>query len=73
MSRAGLWDPPLSPTVDDFVTALANVRGYTTTEPKDVECCYRGQIMQHDETMDAMPAGTASPVVAAGDGRPGEA
>jgi len=55
------------------VTALANVRGYTTTEPKDVECCYRGQIMQHDETMDAMPAGTASPVVAAGDGRPGEA
>jgi hypothetical protein len=29
--------------------------------------------MQHDEMMDAMPAGSASPVVAAGDGRPGEA
>ena len=32
-TSAGLWDPPLGPTVDDFVTALANVPGYTTTEP----------------------------------------
>ena len=33
----GLLDPPLGPTVDDFVTALAEVPGYTTTDPTDVE------------------------------------
>lgn len=35
-TNAGLWDPPLGPTVDDFVTALANVPGYHTTDPVDV-------------------------------------
>jgi len=33
----GMMDPPLGPTVDDFVTALAEVPGYTTTEPTDVD------------------------------------
>jgi hypothetical protein len=35
-------------------------------------CWYRGRVMQH-ETMDATPAGSASPVVAAGDSCHGEA
>jgi hypothetical protein len=34
--NAGLLDPPLGPTVDDFVAALANVPGHQTTEATDV-------------------------------------
>ena len=45
--EAGLWDPPLGPTVDDFVTALATVPGYTTTEPTDVEFLgYKGKYIE---------------------------
>jgi hypothetical protein len=35
-TSVGLMDPPLGPSVDDFVTALAKLPGYQTTEPVDV-------------------------------------
>jgi hypothetical protein len=44
---ARLWDPPLGPTVDDFVAALSDVPGYTTTEPTDVELLgYKGKYLE---------------------------
>ena len=33
----GRWDPPLGPTVDDFVEAMADVPGYRTSTPTDIE------------------------------------
>jgi hypothetical protein len=32
----GLWDPPLGPTVEDFVRAAVDIPGYTVTEPAEV-------------------------------------
>ena len=59
-TNAGLWDPPLGPTVDDFVTALANVPGYTTTDPVDADLFgFHGKYMEE--------TGPAS-VAACGDG-----
>jgi len=36
-TNAGLWDPPLGPTVNDFVNAMVKVPGYQTTDPVDAD------------------------------------
>jgi hypothetical protein len=43
----GQLDPPLGPTVEDFLEAIGNVPGYQTTTPVDIEWLgYRGKSLE---------------------------
>ena len=43
----GRWDPPLGPSVADFVEAIADVPGYTVSEPTEIEWLgYQGKSLE---------------------------